>query len=437
LKPLKQILKGLAAGPAISLSKVLVICLLLFVPHLYFSYAVYLQTMMPDLHLRTVGSRLFDAGLSPYFYQWTPGDSFKLFNPNAFLANGLNGVTVTPFYVWLQLPLARLDYCSIKTIWWIVMEGFLLATFILTCLVPKQLPNQLLTITLATVLFLFSRNWWLHIYNGQYYIIFGFTFSLVSYLMVRRNKPLASLWIFPLITLVRPFFALAIIPWLLNNRQKKIEHLLIPVFVCIGLLLLSGSIGMQGDYNKAMKMYSAEIVGVEYPSVGVDHHNDNVRLEACVERVSSFRIFGAGCLLSVQHYLNLFGIKSNSTLLFTGLLLVSVIVLLLIVTPTQISRDAYNLILSSFLIYTLCELFTPAYRNPYNLVQYLGIFGIFVSKASLRLIIMMTVGLALNHDFPIRLSYLREIGEMIMLLSIFIALLKDRARKNVTGSFQL
>lgn len=413
--------------------------MILFVPHLYVSYRCYLETLMPDLHLRIIGSRLLDINHSPYFFQWKPGNNVRLFNPNSFLPNGLNGATATPVVLWLQLPLSRLGYCDIKFTWWMVQEMFLFGTLFFTCFIPSKFLKQVATIVIATVFFCNSRNWWLHVYNGQYYVLFGFLFSLTACLGIKKQHKHTALLLFPSAALLRPFFVLAMLPWLINSFKKKSTTLLIGGTICIGFLLVSGTFSLWSDYSKAMQIYSTDIVGGTGIKVGSDHRFDTVATEGCVYRTAIFtspKIAGAGALFSLQHYLNLFGVKKSDPIFFTGLLCIGIIMLLILTKRKNIIADEGSMLLTAFMIYLFSELFTPAYRNPYNLIQYLGIVGVFVHKANWRTILLAVTGLALNHDFPFRFIYQREIGEALLLVAIYSSISINRLTETSTSAKQ-
>lgn len=190
------------------------IIIIIFIPQVLITYNIATESVMTDLHARIIGSRLLEAQRSPYFFCWQAADNANLFNPNNSLPDNLTGVTTTPFFLWLLQPLAKMNYCNIKCAWWIVEEIFMFATVVLTCLVPNKLGKQLLTIVISAIFFCYSRNWWQHIYSGQYYIVFAFVFALTIWLN-KKNKEY-TLLIFAVITLIRPFFALATLPYLLK-----------------------------------------------------------------------------------------------------------------------------------------------------------------------------------------------------------------------------
>lgn len=418
---------------SIKLTWLLATLIIIFIPHLVISYRLLDETMMQDLHSRIIGSRLMEAGRSAYFFKWHNGDDTQLFNPNIAMPFGLNGVTATPFFLWIQKPLDGFSYCQIKLIWWSMEEILLFATLVLTCIVPKKLGGQFVAIIVSSVFFCYSRNWWQHICSGQYYILFAFIFALMVFLF-QRNKQIALI-AFPVVVLIRPLFALASLPWLIKDTGKNFKQLIIGGVLAMLLLLLSGTFKNVPEYSKAMKLYSSEITGWNNQQLRGLVSNQPQVMEDCVSETNVKDRFGAGCLFSVQHYLKLFRIKISEPLFFTAMLCLFIVAFFLVTGYKNITAEVDTVLIASFLIYIFSELFTPANRNPYNMIQYLGVMGLVINRASLITLSLLVSGLALNHDFPFRFTYQREIGEIFILLSIYLILLK--ARGNKTPSQQL
>ncbi len=390
------------------------------------------QSLMPDLHIRIIGSRWMDIGHSAYFSQWKEGYSYRLYNPNLFMTNGVNGVTVTPSILWLQLPLSKLGFCTIKTFWWYAMEIMLFATLFLTCKIPSTFLKQAATVLTATLFFLYSRNWWLHLYNGQLYIAFAMIFSVSAYMVMRRKKRFFTLISFTISAVLRPFFFIALLPWFVNFNRKRRVTFFASFMITIGLMAVSAPLKGWIDYKKAMTEYSKDITGTNTKAITPDSRHHNAPVEECIEVTSTFHQFNGGNLLSVQHYLNKASIKIDNSLVYAGLLLLVVFALLMIARPYLIFPANENLLLLSFLFYILAEVFTPALRNPYNMVQYLGILGVFINKANVKTASLMLVGLCLNHDLPFRFDYQREMGELLMLVAIYLTIFTRNTATSVS-----
>jgi hypothetical protein len=404
-----------------------IILLGLFIPHMYVSYGYMQESMMQDLHSRIVGTRLMQQDHSPYFFQWQQGMDARLLNPNISLPHQLSGVTATPFFLWLQKSFAHWDYCSIKWLWWVMQEVLLLTTFFLTCLVASTRIRQVMTIIIGIVFFCYSRNWWLHIHSGQYYILFSFSFALIAFLL-HRNKNVI-IFLFPVLALTRPFFIVAALPWLFKNFKKNIKLLLIGGIISVALFFVSGSYRHMQSYTAAMKLYSTEITGWNGIQYATPVLPPGQVLEDCVVKNETGSRFNAGSLFSIQHYFKLFNIQFQNSIKYSLLLFFFLCIFFIITGKSIMEKDVYHLLLVSFFIFMVTELFTPANRNPYNMIQYLGIMGVLLRRITIVPFILLVTGLALNHDIPFRFLYQREIGEALVLISIFLVILNNRDKR--------
>lgn len=428
MNSVKQFFSKLEEKPPLQGKWLFLALVLLILPQFVIGYQLLSETIMTDLHSRILGSRLLSLQQSPYFFQWNSTDPLQLYDPNIALPYNLNGVTATPFFLWLQEPLSKLNYCNIKLVWYCIEELLLLVTVFFTCLYPTTFLKQLITIIISIVFFVYSRNWSLHNYAGQYYIVFAAIFALTAWYSKKKSK--SVFYSFPTAALLRPFFALALIPFLLKNIPQKLRALISGGIISLVLFFISGTYKILSEYNKAMNYYSQQIFGFT-GYVAPATTEIPTTFEACVYKQSTFNNFNAGCLFSVQHYLNLFGFKVESTLYFSVALLVFITLFIFFTAYKRITLNVENTLIASFLIYILCELFTPAFRNPYNLIQYAGILGLVIKKSNYKVWFLLILGLALNHDFPVRLVYQRELGEILMLLSIYLTLFQKTNEKKV------
>lgn len=394
----------------------------LLIPQVIISYGIVQHNINQDLHSRIIGSRLLQQNHSPYFYTWQAGDDERLYNPNLEAltqVNQLNGVTITPFALWLQLPLASMPYCSVKKSWWLIEELLLLGCLFFACKPCKRLHKQMLTLLIALLGFAYSRNWWLHVYSGQYYVVLAFLLAAGNYFAARKKE--IPLYVYPVFALVKPFYMLALLPWCLQKIKQWFMPLLTGCLVAVVFLLGSNSHHYLVDYSKAMRIYASENIGWQ-ASGKLIIMQPNI-MEPCVVKANSFMDFGTGCLYAVQHYLYKMGWPVTNPAFFIAILITTLIIFAL-VHRKKITASVENILIASFLVYMLCELFTPAIRNAYNLIEYAAILGVFINKASWRVAILFVVGLAFNLDIPFRFSYQRELGELMMLLAIYFALLR-------------
>jgi hypothetical protein len=415
-------LKDLEEKPAIKAKWLFLLLLIAFVPQLLYSWKIVHNSIMTDFYSRFLSTGLLLQNKSPYFSNDFYTESNNLFKP-------VNGVTATPFALWLQIPLAKMGYCDAKITWWIIEEILLFATTFFTCLSPKKFIKQIITILVALTFFCYSRNWWIHVSSGQYYIVFGFIFSITTYYY--KKISLLPLLLFPLSTLLRPFFVLATIPFLLRNFRSKVKWLVTGFAFALITLLISGTYKLMPEYNNAMKVYSSEITGWANENTKKSIIGNSVN-DICTGQHVSFKNFNAASLFSLQHYLKLVGISLTSPLIFTSLLFLFLCVVLIPLRKQILSGDE-NIIIASFLIYMFAELFTPANRHPYNVIQYLGIVGLSFDKANYKIIALMAIGLALNHSFPITFKYQRELGEGIFLVGIYLTLFNKKIVSKTVG----
>ncbi len=413
--------------PPIKAGWLLLLLILLFIPHLYISFEWMMASQNPDLHIRIIGSRLLSTSHNPYAYYWHPGDAVELYNPNLALYSNANGVTTTPFFLWLQQPLANLSYCSIKKIWWMIEELLLALTIWFNIKLCIQRNKQLLVLLVITVFFLYSRNWWLHIYNGQFYVIFAFIFSLTHFCFIRYKNNVA-LWLYPFAALVRPFMVLALIPFI-SFTKRKILVLLLAASAAFFLFTVSTQLSTVKQYNDAMKIYATEETGgYTATAINLNYISHPYPTEPCVQKdIFQDSKLGAGCLFSVQHYLVRIGLPSHNTLLFASMLVIAMLFFWGIFKKVNPQPLPEQVVVFSFLLYLLCEFFTPASRNPYSLVQYLACVALVMNMINNKWLVILIIGFALNHDFPFRFIYQREIGELLILMSYISVLAPEKS----------
>src|SRR5205085_7362080 len=103
-------------------------------------------------------------------------------------------------------------------------------------------------------------------------------------------------------------------------------------------------------------------------------------------------------------------------------LLMILVILFLKFNQSNLHMNMEKQLLASFLIYIFAELLTPAVRNPYNMIQYLGILGILVKQGTHKSIFLAVFGLALNHNIPFVFPYNKEIGEVLVIMALYFSL---------------
>lgn len=379
--------------------------------------------MAPDLLLRTIGSRLQDAGQSIYQYKWKEGDPIAWLNPYPDLRVGLNGVTTTPLALKILHPLAKLDYCTIRIIWRVIQEFFLFSTMWFSCIICTRRLVQLVFLSIGLVFFVYDRNWLLHIYNGQMYVVYAFVFAVSGYLISKNKNGKSVMLLFPAISLIRPFFLTAIIPFFAFKR-KYLAWLITGIAVAILFLTLFTTTNEWKQYSSAMNLYAKEqtqelTMNATSPALHFPHADP-----CTISPTATFTVFGAGCLFSLQHYLYLFGISISNVQVFQLILVLLTGILWWIAYKRNWLQSIPKQLILSFLFYQLCELTTPASRNPYNMIQWLPAIAWLIAWGDRRLLLFIIIGLCLNHDIPFRFKYEREIGEMFLFAATGLFLLE-------------
>ena len=178
---------------------------------------------------------------------------------------------------------------------------------------------------------------------------------------------------------------------------------------------------MWQQYFKAVDIYATESTKGEQwhvERVNPQYFTTTITTEACTQIYgkTSFSI-AAGCLYSIQHYLVKMGIKISNSKLFVLGLLSAIIFCFLLAFKRKVFNNSMQAIAFSFLLYILCELFTPASRNPYGMMQWLPFVCLAFIGNNKIIWWLMLAGLLLNHAVP-PLPYGRELGELLMLISL-------------------
>jgi hypothetical protein len=407
--------------PPLNKGFVLLILAVLFIPHWLSSYHQIQTSIGPDLLLRTVGSRLLEAGKPAYQYKWQLGDPISWLNPYPDTRRSLNGVVSSPFLLWLLKPLANLDYCTIRMIWGLIQELLLFFTTWFCCITIQRKLLQIVFISVAIIFFVYDRNWLLNIYNGQVYITYAFIFSIIGYSYSRNKGGYGIISLLTIVSTIRPFFITGIIPFF-KFKKRYFVFLISTAVITLIMVFSVTSINEWQQYNSAMKMYAKEETG----NLAIDTISPSLSrqyADACtINAEKSFAVFGGGCLYSLQHYLQLFHISINDVRVYELILLCILLCAWYTAYKKDWLQDSGKQLLLSFLFYELCELITPASRNPYNMIQWLPAVAWLIGRGNKQVLGFLIVGLCLNHDIPFRFKYQRELGELLMLFGLALCL---------------
>jgi hypothetical protein len=189
----------------------------------------------PDLRNRVVGARLQKDGKAPYFYKYEHGDTVRYYDHSNF-GTGVSNISSSPFFHTLLYPIADYPERTISRIWFIVQYLALILTGLFAYRLTKN-NAQVIAVTIAFLLFLFTEAWRDHIILGQVYVILPFLCMVIYYCLTKRDNLVAA-FIAGLtgimLVLIRPNTIVFILPFLflVNSYSRKyLITLLIPVLL--------------------------------------------------------------------------------------------------------------------------------------------------------------------------------------------------------------
>lgn len=198
---------------------------------------------MADMRVRTVGARLLEAALDPYYTTSTEATPERL----RFLGHGIDApvtpVSVTPFTLILSQTTLALPYRYQRHAWfivqWLALLGLVSA---LAYAFPRDGPR--LTVFLALlVLFGCSYSWFLHVERGQIYVIYAMLLAVGFFLVhghFRRADFLAGV-VIGVAIVMRPPIALLPMLFLLFGYGRAVAGVIVGgLAVGLGITLFHG-----------------------------------------------------------------------------------------------------------------------------------------------------------------------------------------------------
>jgi hypothetical protein len=140
-----------------------------------------------DLRNRVVGARMQKDGLSPYFFEWSDGDTARYYDKYNMGHIGVSNITASPFFHTLLYPIADLDQRTISYIWLGLEYVFILLTGLFGYLLAKNNWQKTAVLGVFT-LFLFTEAWKVHIAMGQLYILIPLLAIIIYYCLTKPLK---------------------------------------------------------------------------------------------------------------------------------------------------------------------------------------------------------------------------------------------------------
>ena len=144
----------------------------------------YTRAYPVDLRNRVAGARLEKDGRLPYFYKWGPGDGLRYYDPRNFDHWKASNITASPFFHHLLSPIADLPQATLS-VGWLVSEYGILALMTVLCLFLARTRVQKQRVLMASILFLLTSAWKMHVSVAQMYLWIP-ALALLFYGCIRR-----------------------------------------------------------------------------------------------------------------------------------------------------------------------------------------------------------------------------------------------------------
>lgn len=352
---------------------VLLLSVWLFIRQAYLTYQDTVQYGGTDLRVRMVGSRLMASGFDPYFTKWQPGMSQYLCDPNDTYDRPINGVTITPFVLWLQLPLAHLPYATIRMLWWGIQQ--LLFLFVIAVCMYAYRYSVIAMVAIAGCAAVLTSHpaWLMHFERGQIYLLYAAWVAVLFAIWHRNGKYItatAGAWL-ALGILLRPTLILFAVPAFFHAGTGFKKIVLIGSF-CLALatlLLLSNTWLLWKPYFSAMQLYiNQEVHGLQFPKTAAPLRP--TLIEGTTNLTHFKKIPPVNYVWSLNIYLAENGIWPGRKVYVLFGLCLSTLLVLLTYVKTRFRLGAEQVLMSGMLLYLIIEVSQPL-RAPYNLVVWL------------------------------------------------------------------
>lgn len=379
-----------------------------------------------DLLYRVVGSRLMEDGKSPYYDKWRAGDpsALRYYHPVPRYSQEINGVTVTPGFLWINGVFAEANFCQARN-WWFYLQIAVMFLCGLVLLISfKDFVEKIVTLAGFSFFFVYSKNFHLHIHSAQVYVIYSLIFSLL-YLILKSNVKRKYLYTGLLMGIgvwLKPFFIVLYIPFLFRKNKEVFQGGLIVFFLVITQVILTGQAGYWVEYVSAMARYADDIRLSSQPDF-LQLVPPNFEVPSCIYPMkypNELPLDSTG-LRSVQYYLFRMGIDFSEPKAYGMGALVLIMGIALYTRKKNLIPE--QLVALLFLMYVTLELFTPALRFGYYLVQWAAVSIVVLASYRRNKIaaVVMTVGLLINHGFiPFPDVYEGMAGELMMIVAMMI-----------------
>jgi len=342
---------------------------------------------------RVVGARLMKDNTLPYYHHWYPG------MPHRYLVElkidtthyrRVSLMTASPFFHRAMGPFADYDQAIIEAFF------FLLCYVVLFCIIIliSLKSNNYVKAALILAFFLFSDAWRQHIFQTQYYFLFGACFFIIA-LSLRTSKYIIAGLALALLILLRLNAVLFLLPFLLYYKSY-IKVLLtcmigLTVYICI-VFFMPFELQNWLEYFVALKEHSDIHAGLmHYPNRNFDvihllpQNFEGYDLKAMENIRAAEGLWINPVAVNFKTISRTF-ISDNRLNAFLYLLMTigSVMILALIYYKRHkaaIRPDTGKLIYLGLLFYFLSDFFSPIDNAPYVMVQWITVSCLMVMDA--------------------------------------------------------
>jgi hypothetical protein len=400
-----------------------------------------------DLRNRVVGARLQKNNIGPYTYFWQPADGMRYFDPSNYNidAQHASNITASPFFHEIFYPLASLPQRQVSRIWCWLQYLFLGCIIGMTCALTTDKTKKWIIVNVG-VLFTLTEAWKDNIGDGQLYLFEAFLMGCILFFLIRNKKYglLTAGILAAAFVLTRPYAVVIFIPFLFYYKRYLI--FLMTAFTGLlfyGVFVLSNSNekAIYVNYQKGMQMQvkfhqSANPVFVKpvglsnifsnlYPDLEgfkkdeVAQYYIEHPIPVYNENGNVFVIYNK--LTHKQMPLNIiYIIWVSCILLFSGFFFFYI---------RKSPSSPLQVVLFSFTLYMIVELFSPIYRHQYNSVQWfpLVLAAILIMPGEKSSIFFLIIAGLLLHISNIPWPLMRHtLGEFCWLIALLLSVFSSR-----------
>lgn len=207
-----------------------------------------------DLRNRVTGTRIWLAGVDPYFFQWKQGMSEEWADIRSDPESEVSRLTVPPSVLVLVSTISHLDYIGVIWIWYVL-------EWIAMLMIWKIMRNVIVDdkyiwiSDLIFLLFVSSFYWIAHSVSGQMYVFYALGLSSVYYLYL-KGKVKLSYCLVGMLIVIRPPYVMLLLLLLFKDRFRYLIYSLLVIIVLFGLSILVGGWQSWVNYYDAMKIHS-------------------------------------------------------------------------------------------------------------------------------------------------------------------------------------